>query len=220
MATKSITTVETIKLEGRVVGKIMQDEGGFFYRPGTTGGLHNPKKDGEHFKTVKLVMQSLNGEEPLAMPQATGAPVKKAPAKPQRAPVAGKKPQAGPTVAPSLLKPPVEPPTSSPVATNKVQAQVIGALQQLEKQREAIPVQSKVKYKIVEQLSNVGAYFWLYAGYERTQGFKWESMAIGTFHTLDNLEAFLELNGISAVKHERVDVPYGSTYNPNSNKGG
>ena len=189
MATKSITTIETIKLEGRTVGKILQDEDGFFYRPGTAGGLHNPKKDGDHFPSVKAVMHSLNGDEPDAFPQATGVPVK-----PPKAPVAGKKSQGKPT--------PQGKPDKAPVEASVEQAPAITC---------------QVRYKLVEQLSNVGAFLWLYAGYVRPQGFKWESSSIGMFPNMEAVDKFLELNGIYvSVPLESVDVRDGTPYNPNN----
>ena len=172
--TKTITTVETIKLEGRVVGKIMQDESGFFYRPGTAGGLHNPKKDGDHFPSVKAVMASVNGDKNV--PQATIAPkvTTKAPKRvlEPRPPIEGRKPEAAPT--------------------------------------------SKVRYKLVEMETVVGVNYWLYVGFERVDGFKWQSMAIATFPNLDDVHAFTQLNGIvCSGNREYFDTRTGDYYNPN-----
>lgn len=196
------------------MGKILQDEQGYFYRPGTAGGLHKPGKDGDHMPSIKAVMASLNGDD-----SGQGEPVTTA--KSQAKPVTASKPAKAAKVvkAPSGKKPGSSTPVGKdPVAINKLQEQVIQSLQKIEERRELataeVPV-TKVRYKLVEQLSIVGTHYWLYVGYEWPQGFKWQSMAVGMFRSVEDVEQFITLNGITLdPTREQVDVRNGS-YSPN-----
>lgn len=74
---------------------------------------------------------------------------------------------------------------------------------------------SQVRYKLVEAQGQTGTQFWLYPGYNRPQGFKWESLGGFMFLDLGAVETFLTLNGITITEEvEKADVRQGS-YNPN-----
>lgn len=56
--------IEAFKLDKKVVGNIYLDNEGYFYRPKGYGvKAHDPKYDGEHFKSLGLVLRSLEGAE-------------------------------------------------------------------------------------------------------------------------------------------------------------
>jgi hypothetical protein len=55
------TQVELICLEGKIIGAILKDEQGYFYRPkrnSITKGPHN-KWDGQHYSTVNDLKKTL-----------------------------------------------------------------------------------------------------------------------------------------------------------------
>lgn len=56
--------IEAYKLDNKIVGHIYLDTEGYFYRPKGYGVKeHNPKRDGDHFKSLGLVLRSLDSEE-------------------------------------------------------------------------------------------------------------------------------------------------------------
>ncbi|MNY37010.1 hypothetical protein D3C86_1715380 [compost metagenome] len=64
-------------------------------------------------------------------------------------------------------------------------------------------------------MGETGTQYWLYPGYTRAQGFKWESLGGFMFLTPEAVGEFLELNGIALTEEpETVDIRNGS-YNPN-----
>lgn len=74
---------------------------------------------------------------------------------------------------------------------------------------------SKVRYKLVEALGETGTQFWLYPGYIRSQGFKWDAFGGSMFLALGAVEVFLFDNGISLTEDmEKVDIRQGH-YDPN-----
>lgn len=206
--TKSVTTVQTIKLDGGAVGLIMQDEAGYFYRPKGKSGLHNPKWDGEHFPTVAAVMQSVNGDSEAL--QATAEPVKGA--KPNKGkPQPAKTPQSAPKAVTEASRP-VEPVAPAKVPTPEKAAAVVpvvapGAVSSV--------IPAGVRYKLVETTGTVGTHYWLYAGYMHAKGFKWNGSGGFMFFDMEAVTEFLNLNGIPEPSTmETVDVTNGS-YDPN-----
>jgi hypothetical protein len=63
---KKPTQLRVVLLEGKLIGAIMLDEKGYFYRPkrnSITSGPHSEKWDGEHFPSDKACERSVYGEE-------------------------------------------------------------------------------------------------------------------------------------------------------------
>jgi hypothetical protein len=215
---KSVTTVEKVKLEGREVGSVMSDEKGFFYRPKGKSGLHNPKWDGEHFPTAKDVIKSVNGD-PQAT-QATTEPVKSAKAgkdasKPDKAPKTPSKAAQVKTAATDTAKAKAED-AKEPA---NVPAQPVAKPEASKPEPELKPAPGgkapannvpKVRYKLVEASGGAGVQFWLYAGYEHSTGFKWNSSGGIMFLNIEDVYTFMDLNAITLnYVPEQVDITGG-----------
>lgn len=152
-------------------------------------------------------------------PQATQSPQVKpdhAQTKPQEAAKAGQERHKGNKPDPRLIHA-----TASgvkPVSPGEeVKTLVRESLERIEEQRKAQGPghASKVRYKLVEAQGRYGVQYWLYPGYNRPQGFKWESLSGFMFLSLADVETFLALNGIAITEEvEKADVSQGS-YNPN-----
>lgn len=57
--------VEHVLLDKKIIGAIMLDDKGYFYRPKfntISVAAHNPKRDGDHFSSLGLVLRSVHGE--------------------------------------------------------------------------------------------------------------------------------------------------------------
>lgn len=57
--------IEHVVLEKKIIGAIMLDLDGYFYRPkynSISVAAYNAKKDGEHFISLGLVLRSVHGE--------------------------------------------------------------------------------------------------------------------------------------------------------------
>lgn len=213
MATKTVTTIQTIKLDGKVTGLIMQDEAGYFYRPKGKSGLHSPKWDGQHFPTEAAVMKSINGDSQAT--QATAEPAKgaKASQAKEQAPKAPKAPTKAPTAPKETAK--AEEGTRWHEGLSQELEQLRTENAQLKAASSTYAGASKVRYKLVEASGTVGTHFWLYAGYEHAKGFKWNSSGGFMFLNMEAVESFLFLNGIALTSEvEKADVSHGH-YDPN-----
>lgn len=242
---KAITTVAPVKVAGMEVGSIMQDKDGYFYRAkGGINGPHDWRKDNDHRPTIEDVKQDLppgatipqvkapqerkgasQGQKPQTNPT-TAAPGKAAQVKQAQADMqAIKAAQEAPQKAAQAKEPakPTQSPQAKPQEAPAAPAPQVHAVA-FEGLTEAIRAASQsvaggapslVRYKLVQALGDTGPQFWLYPGYNRPQGFKWESLGGVMFLSLDAVGEFLELNGIAVTEEvETVDIRKGS-YNPN-----
>ena len=66
MKAKKPKLVQHVLLEKKIIGAVMLDDEGYFYRPkynSISVAAYNSKKDGEHFSSLNLVLRSVHGEE-------------------------------------------------------------------------------------------------------------------------------------------------------------
>lgn len=240
MATKSISTVEKIMSGSALTGLIMQDESGFFYRPKGVNGLHKPGKDGEHYPTAKEAKATQAPGATSAPVKAPGKPSqdKATPAK-ATAPRMIKEPAKTAPGAPQAayhLNDEATQAAADKLLTDSQQVAEAKAPERVavsqEVDRLTLEVErlkgllaatgkqapgnaSKVRYKLVEALGETGTQYWLYPGYIRSQGFKWDAFGGSMFLALGAVEVFLFDNGISLTEDmEKVDIRQGH-YDPN-----